>query len=43
MVVVVSANRFTETEVLLKKELDEYNVPTFMVRNKVQTAISLSY
>lgn len=38
-VLIVSAGRFTSTEVELKKELDTYNVPYFMVRTKIDIDI----
>lgn len=38
-VLVVSAGRFTETEMLLLQELRQYNVPFFAVRTKVDTDI----
>lgn len=34
-VLIVTANRFTSTEVMLKEELEKYKVPYFMVRTKI--------
>lgn len=39
LVLLVTATRFTEAEELLVKELREWNVPFFLVRNKVDEAI----
>ncbi|CAK9006911.1 unnamed protein product [Durusdinium trenchii] len=34
-VLIVTANRFTSTEVILREELEKYDVPYFMVRTKI--------
>jgi len=39
MVVLITAERFTEAEKKLKDELDHWNVPYFLVRNKVDSAV----
>mmetsp|Transcript_7355 Transcript_7355/g.16069 ORF Transcript_7355/g.16069 Transcript_7355/m.16069 type:complete len:460 (-) Transcript_7355:36-1415(-) len=38
-VIIVAAGRFTETELELTKELEEYKIPFFMVRTKVDIDI----
>jgi len=41
MVILVTADRFTEAELMLLQELQSWNVPFFLVRNKVDNAIEL--
>lgn len=38
-VLIVTANRFTSTEVMLREELERYTVPYFMVRTKIDLDI----
>jgi len=40
MVVLITAERFTEAERLLKDELDHWNVPYFLVRSKADVSVT---
>jgi GTPase Era involved in 16S rRNA processing len=39
MVLLVTADRFTEGDVKVKKELDHWKIPYFIIRNKIDQAI----
>lgn len=40
VVIIVTASRYTETEILIAEELQRFNVPYFMVRNKVDADVT---